>query len=261
MRTCSFAGCDRKHYARGLCGSHSWQVRNGKALQPIALRIAKICSFEGCDRKHKGNGLCEAHNRQFKKGLPLIPILTRTGLCSFPECKKPHEAKGLCAGHRAQIKRGQYLVPLLSKNRVCGFKGCNLKYKSKGFCVGHYTQMIRGHFLTSLYSTKNKEGMGRNPERKKLMGQRGSRRREEREANAVGFCSPSQLEARIEYYGYHCAYCPGPFEHVDHVIPLSKGGTAWPSNLVPACASCNCSKGAKNVWEWLAMLKIEVVCK
>jgi 5-methylcytosine-specific restriction endonuclease McrA len=37
------------------------------------------------------------------------------------------------------------------------------------------------------------------------------------------------------------------------VIPLSKGGTGWPANLVPACKSCNLSKAMKNVWEWLAL--------
>jgi len=42
-----------------------------------------------------------------------------------------------------------------------------------------------------------------------------------------------------------CAYCgttAGTIE-VDHILPVSRGGTdAW-SNLVPACASCNAQKG------------------
>lgn len=33
--------------------------------------------------------------------------------------------------------------------------------------------------------------------------------------------------------------------HVDHVIPLARGGSNWPENLQLLCAHCNCSKGAK----------------
>jgi len=47
----------------------------------------------------------------------------------------------------------------------------------------------------------------------------------------------------------HCYWCGNPLKnkasHVDHYIPLSKGGKHTISNLVMACASCNLSKGAK----------------
>ena len=37
---------------------------------------------------------------------------------------------------------------------------------------------------------------------------------------------------------------------LDHVIPLSKGGSDTKDNLVPACAHCNCSKRAKDPEEF-----------
>lgn len=51
-----------------------------------------------------------------------------------------------------------------------------------------------------------------------------------------------------------CAYC-GATEHIeiDHVVPLSRGGTHTPENLAPACGSCNRSKGAKLLEEWLPL--------
>lgn len=47
-----------------------------------------------------------------------------------------------------------------------------------------------------------------------------------------------------------CAYCREKLDpttmHVDHVIPLSKGGEDKPSNMQATCGSCNLSKSAKH---------------
>ncbi|MEU6633832.1 HNH endonuclease [Streptomyces parvus] len=51
-------------------------------------------------------------------------------------------------------------------------------------------------------------------------------------------------------WGYRCAYCGESAEHLDHVMPLSRGGTDTEDNMVPACAKCNLSKGAKTLEEW-----------
>jgi len=56
--------------------------------------------------------------------------------------------------------------------------------------------------------------------------------------------------AIMHRWAYTCAYCPAFAEHMDHVMPLSKGGTDTESNMLPACASCNLSKGAKTLAEW-----------
>lgn len=52
--------------------------------------------------------------------------------------------------------------------------------------------------------------------------------------------------------GSHCHYCGRDASQVDHVIPRSRGGTDDLSNLVPACAPCNLSKGPKTPEEWLS---------
>ena len=58
------------------------------------------------------------------------------------------------------------------------------------------------------------------------------------------------------YYG-KCFYCKlkggdGLFEHIDHAISLSQGGTDWLINLIPSCAYHNCSKGAKSFKEFVS---------
>jgi len=47
-----------------------------------------------------------------------------------------------------------------------------------------------------------------------------------------------------------CIYCGAKAEHLEHVIPLSRGGLHSIGNLAPACAKCNLSKGAKLIVEW-----------
>ncbi|MFF4952263.1 HNH endonuclease [Streptomyces chattanoogensis] len=47
-----------------------------------------------------------------------------------------------------------------------------------------------------------------------------------------------------------CCYCDAPAEHLDHVQPISRGGTDIARNLVPACAACNLSKSDLTLSEW-----------
>jgi 5-methylcytosine-specific restriction endonuclease McrA len=55
-----------------------------------------------------------------------------------------------------------------------------------------------------------------------------------------------------------CTYCGCPPEetkmHVDHAIPVSRGGSDEWHNLVPACEPCNLKKHAKTPEEFLASL-------
>ena len=49
--------------------------------------------------------------------------------------------------------------------------------------------------------------------------------------------------------GRRCWHCKRPVDPtLDHFVPASKGGLDTETNLVPACTSCNSSKGAKLDW-------------
>ena len=57
----------------------------------------------------------------------------------------------------------------------------------------------------------------------------------------------------IAKYGDHCAYCDtGAFEHLDHYVPVSKGGPHTLDNVRPACTGCNRAKSDDDPEEWLA---------
>lgn len=54
-----------------------------------------------------------------------------------------------------------------------------------------------------------------------------------------------------------CTYCGDPFSTIDHIIPVSAGGTNARDNLTPACAGCNAKKSSLGVEVFLHRLKNE----
>nr|WP_018555268.1 HNH endonuclease [Streptomyces sp. SID4913] len=50
---------------------------------------------------------------------------------------------------------------------------------------------------------------------------------------------------------YRCAYCAGPIEHLDHIVPVAKGGADVRANVTGACALCNQTKGDMDPEEWI----------
>jgi 5-methylcytosine-specific restriction endonuclease McrA len=63
--------------------------------------------------------------------------------------------------------------------------------------------------------------------------------------------SPDQMWRRWVEFGHCCAYCgAGGDLQVEHVIPISQGGEHHLGNIVPACSTCNYSKGTSPVREW-----------
>lgn len=59
-----------------------------------------------------------------------------------------------------------------------------------------------------------------------------------------------QLMSRMRYWGNRCWVCGGPFEAIDHVKPISKGGAHALMNLRPICTADNSSK--KDQWPFAA---------
>lgn len=73
-------------------------------------------------------------------------------------------------------------------------------------------------------------------------------RREALRRGAEGTYTADEWRALCDHYGNKCLACgePKPLT-VDHVIPLSKGGSNDISNLQPLCGSCNSIKRDKAI--------------
>ena len=61
-------------------------------------------------------------------------------------------------------------------------------------------------------------------------------------AGAEGSWTVEEWKALCEKYGNKCLRCNKPEVTVDHVVPLSRGGSNSIDNLQPLCGSCNSSK-------------------
>ena len=74
-----------------------------------------------------------------------------------------------------------------------------------------------------------------------------------------GEASPSlshqEWKECVIFFGGQCAYCgctprKGKSLTRDHLMAVSAGGQTTQSNIVPACESCNSSKGATDFKDW-----------
>ncbi len=78
-------------------------------------------------------------------------------------------------------------------------------------------------------------------------------RRRARKLAAGGNFKASDVRRQLRSQKGRCYWCNAKLNgehHIDHVIPLSRGGSNGPDNIVIACPICNLSKGDKLPHEW-----------
>lgn len=89
----------------------------------------------------------------------------------------------------------------------------------------------------------------KNPDREALY----ERRRRASRLRVGGRHSMDDVLLLLEAYEWRCAYCgEGGRLTIDHLVPLSRGGSDGIENLIPACLSCNSSKHDRTELEFRA---------
>lgn len=80
-------------------------------------------------------------------------------------------------------------------------------------------------------------------------------KRRARKKNAEGYYTTEDIKNMYAAQGARCYYCSISIEdkyHIEHMTPLSRGGSNWIDNICLACVRCNLSKHTKTSEEFLA---------
>lgn len=82
--------------------------------------------------------------------------------------------------------------------------------------------------------------------------------RSERSATSGGAYTDAELSTVRKLLGNRCRFCDSPLEdggHVEHLTPVSRGGSSYLRNITLSCAKCNLAKTNKTLSEFIAWRK------
>ena len=147
-------------------------------------------------------------------------------------------------------------------------KSCDMKYnKANSEKISEYQKNY--YMKTAEYSAERKrkyhhENRDRIAAKRKIYRSENSEmltisKRNERakRRKAEGKHTLEEIQKILEMQKFMCANCNAKLVksgknkyHVDHIMPLIKGGSNWPDNLQCLCPTCNLRKNAKDPIAW-----------
>lgn len=259
-RPCSESDCGKPAKARGLCRTHYGALqRQGKlhtaplrSLAPTVTRprpcrgcgadIAELsrgrrycsdeckprCAGPDCDRMVTGRGVCSNHLKQKNAGIiPLRPIDTR-------DIRMPNQPCNWCGDPVGPNSTASYCSvvcrSLASRHTEAATAG------NCAQCGDAIDYLAPANGTSGRLTPLSKRLCDKCRHRKKslYMSTDALRRRDGDNCHLCGLLVPAE------------ALKPHPLAaEVDHVLPISRGGTHDPENLALAHKTCNIAKGGR----------------
>ena len=108
----------------------------------------------------------------------------------------------------------------------------------------YYCAMVRNWYANNSQHVKVRSRAYRLANPAIIKANKASYRARKRQA-PINDLTAAQWEDIKVAFDHRCAYCKRKMQRLtqDHIVPLSKGGSHTASNIVPACAKCNSTKG------------------
>ena len=247
MSECKFENCEREAVAQGFCLMHYKRAKRSGKIANVLIHNEGSCIVDGCDNEQFSKGLCTKHYREIQRKNNEVK-------CSVDGCNRPHLAEGFCAKHYQRAKSGKPLEDPVRKNGgKCSFDGCEKTAVSMGMCSTHYMRFYKhgdANVLVRIAKYKTEE------ERKEAV-RHSSRTRRYQKRSRSGAKTERWTKAQvIEKSQGVCALCGLPIDlelkspnamsfSIDHIVPLSKGGSNLFENVQAAHLGCNCKKQDK----------------
>lgn len=224
---CVEQACDRPVKAWGLCARHYQRVSRAGGLE---LHKANLLSGRSCDRCGAPIAISRKLAARFCSDRCVSGAYRLTALAPSMTREKQREYS------RASYRRAREALLLSIGPRLCA--ECDEPLQD-------------GSRLRRIYCSRRCINRVSLRERRWQRTESTEKRRQLlRDASHVGV-SLTDWAALVCRHAHACAYCGevAPLTK-DHVIPVSRGGRHAIGNILPACQSCNSSKGNRLLVEW-----------
>jgi 5-methylcytosine-specific restriction endonuclease McrA len=202
----------------------------------------RTCTVDGCEGKHRARGFCQKHYTRWQRyGIvndrPITPMTHGMSAYNRHGCRCE-----ICTAAKRTVQ-AQYR----SRHPI------SAKAADAAYYVANVATIKRRN---AAYVKANPQGIRDAENRRRQTDPMPHRLAQiRRRALKAGVDSrmvtPRDWVRLCNRFHNCCAYCgkSRPLTQ-DHVIPLFRGGRDAIGNIVPACTSCNASKGTKLLIEW-----------
>jgi 5-methylcytosine-specific restriction endonuclease McrA len=248
MSPCSVVECSKPVFSSGLCSMHKARLsRHGDVSITLRNRLPfkalkpGVCAVGGCEKPTHRSALCRMHGARFSRHQD-VNYTDRPSCkdkpCTVDGCDGLQHGSGLCSVHRQRLaKHGSLELP----RRICAWCGETVKWSKgqKRFCS---RECRVKHYFT--------KGNGRFNNRASTL-----RRRAAKVTPASELINPRDIYARDKWTCQLCQrrmnkrlrYPHSLSASIDHIVPLSKGGSHTWSNIQAAHLTCNLKKHTKSL--------------
>lgn len=221
------------------------------------------CSLPDCNSVHLARGYCSKHYKKFRKyGDPLAEADRYPETCSIDGCGKPTHDLGMCGMHALRFRKSGDVGPVESLKPGVLRHGTALGYSNYKCRCTECREAKRVRDLE--WRAANREKVrdyqtlrrAKNPERERAYKRRWARANPHKShrQSAARAAAPFDSEA-LDYAELiikdPCVFCGSPSTDIDHIHPVSISKSSHWMNLAAACDSCNSSKGAKSLLEFM----------